>query len=80
MKEAIEEGNKKLKLELHEEMKVLKEDIVKEAHNYVDDINEKLKKQMLDIQSTLTMALTGMQQITGLVNPNLMIKDLPNVD
>ena len=32
MKEAIEEGNKKLKIELNKEMKALKEDIVKEAH------------------------------------------------
>ena len=52
MKEAIEEGNKKLKIELNKEMKVLKEDIVKEAHIYADDINDKLKKQMVDIQTT----------------------------
>ena len=80
MKEAIEEGNKKLKLEIHKDMKDLKDDIVREAHIYVDEINNKLKKQMLDIQSTLTLALTGMQQITGLVNPNLMLKDQPNVE
>ena len=79
MKEAIEEGNKKLKIELNKEMKVLKEDIVKEAHIYADDINEKLKKQMVDIQTTLTLALTGMQQITGVVNPTLMLTQ-PNVD
>ena len=29
MKEAIEEGNKKLKLELHKDMKELKNDIVR---------------------------------------------------
>ena len=80
MREAIEEANKKLKLELHEEMKILNEDIVKDAHMYVDDINVKLKKQMLDIQSTLTLALTGMQQITGLASPSLMLKDLSNVE
>ena len=80
MREAIEEGNKKLNLELHEEMKILKEDIVKEAYMYVDDINVKLKKQMLDIQSTLALTLTGMQQITGsMTNPSLMEKDLSNV-
>ena len=44
MKEAIEEGNKKLKLELHKDMKELKNDIVKEAHIYADELNEKLKK------------------------------------
>ena len=80
MREAIEEANKKIKLELHEEMKILNEDIVKDAHMYVDDINVKLKKQMLDIQSTLTLALTGMQQITGLASPSLMLKDLSNVE
>ena len=80
MKEAIEEGNKKLKLELHKDMRELKNDIVREAHIYADEINDKLKKQMLDIQSTLTLALTGMQQITGSVNPNLMLKDQPNVE
>ena len=80
MKEAIEEGNKKLKLELHKDMKELKDDIVREAHIYADEINERLKKQMMDIQSTLTLALTGMQQITGVVKPNLMLKDQPNVD
>jgi flagellar biosynthesis/type III secretory pathway protein FliH len=49
MKEAIEEGNKKLKLELHKDMKELKNEIIKQAHIYADEINEKLKKQMLDI-------------------------------
>jgi hypothetical protein len=33
-------------------MKELKNDIVREAHIYADEINDKLKKQMLDIQST----------------------------
>ena len=80
MKEAIEEGNKKLKLELHKDMKELKNDIVKEAHIYADEINEKLKKQMMDIQSTLTLALTGMQQITGVGKSNLLLKDQPNVE
>jgi polyhydroxyalkanoate synthesis regulator phasin len=80
MKEAIEEGNKKFKLELHKEMKELKNDIVKEAHIYADEINEKLKKQMLDIQSTLTLALTGMQQITGVGKSNLLLNDQPNVE
>jgi hypothetical protein len=78
MKEAIEEGNKKLKIELHKDMKELKNDIVKEAHLYADEINEKLKKQMMEIQSTLSLALTGMQQITGVVKP--MLKDQPNVE
>ena len=49
IKEAIEECNKKLKLELHKDMKELKIDIVKETHIYVNEINEKLKKQMMDI-------------------------------
>jgi hypothetical protein len=80
MKEAIEEGNKKLKLKLHKDMKELKNDIVRETHIYADKINNKLKKQMLDIQSTLTLALIGMQQITGSVNPNIMLKDHPNVE
>ena len=80
MKDTIEEGNKKLNLELNKEMKTLKDDIVKETHIYADDINEKLKKQMLDIQSTFTLALTGMQQITGLVSLSLLLKDKSNVD
>ena len=80
MKEAIEEGNKKLKIELHKDMKDLKDDIVKEAHIYVDEINEKLKKQMMDIQGTLTLALTGMQQITGAASPTLTLKDRPNME
>ena len=80
MKETIEEGNKKLKTELHKDMKDLKDDIVKEAHLYVDDINDKLKKQMMDIQSTLALALTGMQQITGSANPTNMLKDQSNLD
>jgi hypothetical protein len=61
-------------------MKELKNDIVREAHIYADEINDKLKKQMLDIQSTLTFAFTGMQQIIGSVNPNLMLKDQPNME
>ena len=80
MKEAIEEGNKKFKLELHKDMKELKNDIVKEAHIYADEINEKLKKQMMDIQSILTLTLTGMQQITGMGKSNLLLKDQPNVE
>ena len=80
MKEAIEEGNKKLKIELHKDMKELKNDIVKEAHIYADELNEKLKKQMLEIQSTLSLALTGMQQITGVSKSNLLLKDHPNVE
>ena len=80
MKEAIEEGNKKLKIKLNKEMKVLKEDIVKEAHIYADNINDILKNQMVDIQTTLTLALTGMQQLTGVGNPTLMLQDQPNVD
>ena len=70
MKEAIEEGNKKLKLELHKDMKELKNDIVKEAHIYADEINEKIKKHMMNIQSILTLALTGLQQITGVGKSN----------
>ena len=69
MKEAIEEGNKNLKIELNKEMKVLKDDIVNEAHIYADNINDKIKQQMVDIQTTLALALTGMQQLTGVVNP-----------
>ena len=80
MKEAIEEGNKKLKIELHKDMKELKNDIVKEAHIYADELNEKLKKQMLEIQSTLSLALMGMQQITGVSKSNLLLKDHPNVE
>ena len=68
MKEAIEEGNKKLKLELHKDMKELKNDIVKEAHIYADEINEKLKKQMMDIQSTLSLALTVCNKLHEWVN------------
>jgi hypothetical protein len=33
---------------------------------------------MMEIQSTLSLALTGMQQITGVVKP--MLKDQPNVE
>ena len=69
MKEAIKDVNKKFKLELHKDMKEYKNDMVKEVHTYADEINEKLKKQNIDIQSTLTLGLTGMQQITGVVNP-----------
>ena len=78
MKEATEEGNKKLKLELHKDMKELK--IVREIHIYADEINEKLKKQIIDIQSTLSLALTEMQQITGVVKPNFMLKNQPDVE
>ncbi len=35
---------------------------------------------MMDIQSTLTLALTGMQQITGVGKSNLLLKDQPNVE
>jgi hypothetical protein len=80
VKEAIEEGNKKLKLELHKDMKLLKCEIVREAYNYADDLNDKLKKQMLDIQTTLALALTGMQQITGIGETSLLLKDQPNVE
>ena len=80
VKEAIEEGNRKLKLELHKDMKNLKNEIVKEAYNYADDLNDKLKKQMMDIQSTLALALTGMQQITGVGETSLLLKDQPNVE
>lgn len=80
MKEAIKEGNKKLKLELHKDMKELKNDIVREAHIYADEINEKLKKQIMEIQSTPTLALTGMQQITGVAKPSLMLQDQPDVE
>ena len=76
MKQTIEEGNKKLKFECHKEMKDLKDDIVREAHIYA---NDKLKNKILDIQSTLTLALTGMQQITSFVNSNLVLEDQPNV-
>lgn len=44
-------------------MKVLKDDIVREAHIYADNINVQLKKQTMDIQNTLTLTLTDMQQI-----------------
>ena len=61
-------------LELHKDMKELKNDIVKETHIYADAINEKLKKQMMDIQSTLTLALTSMQQLMGVGKSNLLLK------
>ena len=61
-------------------MKELKNDIVRETHIYADEINEKLKKQMMDIQSTLTLALTSMQQITGVGKSKLLLKDQPNVE
>ena len=35
---------------------------------------------MMDIQSTLTLALTGMQQITEVDKSNLLLKDQPNVE
>ena len=75
MKKAIDESNKKLK-----NMKMLKDDIVKEVYNYADEINDKLKKQMLDIQSTLTLALIEMQQITDFVAWSLLLNDKVNVD
>ena len=34
----------------------------------------------MDIQSTLTLALTWMQQITGVGKPNLILKDQLNVE
>ena len=33
----------------------------------------------MDIQSSLTLALMGMQQITGVGKPNSLVKDQPNV-
>lgn len=40
MKEAIEEDNKKFKLEIKKDMKKLNDDILKEAYIYADEIND----------------------------------------
>jgi hypothetical protein len=69
MEEAMEKGGKKLKKELQketkEEMVAFEATIVKAANTYATNLHEDVKKQIRDIQTNLSLALKGLQQLTG---------------
>lgn len=80
MKEAIEESNKKIQTWISQRHEKPKRWYSKEAYIYADEITDKIKKQMMNILSTLTLVLTGIQQITDVVKSNLVLKNQSNVD
>jgi translation initiation factor IF-2 len=68
VEEAVEKGGKKLKEELQkerkEEMIAFEATIVKAANTYATNLHEDVKKQIRDIQTNLSLALKGLQQLT----------------
>ena len=69
VEEAVEKGGKKLRKELQkerkEEMVAFETTIVKAANIYGTNLREDVKKQIRDIQMNLSLALKGLQQLTG---------------
>jgi hypothetical protein len=68
VEEAVEKGGKKLKEDLQkerkEEMIAFEATIVKAANTYATNLHEDVKKQIRDIQTNLSLALKGLQQLT----------------
>ena len=69
VEEAVEKGGKKLREEIQKERQVemaaFETTIVKAANAYATNLHEDVKKQIRDIQTNLSLALKGLQQLTG---------------
>jgi ElaB/YqjD/DUF883 family membrane-anchored ribosome-binding protein len=61
---AVENGNKRLKKEMHKEMDSLKETMVEQANAYVEQLTDNLKAELEDVKNALEIALTGLKNIT----------------
>jgi gas vesicle protein len=61
---AVENGNKRLKKEMHKEMDSLKETMVEQANSYAEQLTDNLKTELEDVKNALEIALTGLKSIT----------------
>jgi hypothetical protein len=61
---AVENGNKRLKMEMHKEMDSLKETMVEHANSYAEQLTNNLKVELEDVKNALEIALTGLKNIT----------------
>jgi hypothetical protein len=60
---AVENGNKRLKKEMHKEMDSLKETMVEQANAYAEQLTNNLKAELEDVKNALEIALTGLKNI-----------------
>jgi NCAIR mutase (PurE)-related protein len=60
----VENGNKRLKMEMHKEMDSLKETMVKQANTYAEQLTDNLKTELEDVKNALEIALVGLRNIT----------------
>jgi hypothetical protein len=61
---AVENGNKRLKKEMHKEMDTLKEIVVEQANSYAEQLTDNLKMELEDVKNALEIALAGLKNIT----------------
>jgi hypothetical protein len=61
---AIENGNKRLKMEMHKEMDSLKETMVEQANTYAEQLTDNLKTELEDVKNALEIALAGLRNKT----------------
>jgi hypothetical protein len=61
---AVENGNKRLKKEMHKEMDSLKETVVEQANSYAEQLTDNLKMELEDVKNALEIALAGLKNIT----------------
>jgi seryl-tRNA synthetase len=61
---AVENGNKRLKKEMHKEMDSLKETVVEQANSYAEQFTDNLKVELEDVKNALEIALAGLKNIT----------------
>jgi hypothetical protein len=60
---AVENGNKRLKMEMHKEMDSLKETMVEQANTYAEQLTNNLKTELEDVKNALEIALAGLRNI-----------------
>jgi hypothetical protein len=60
---AVENGNKRLKKEMHKEMDSLKEIVVEQANSYAEQLTDNLKMELEDVKNALEIALAGLKNI-----------------
>ena len=64
IEEVVENGNKRLKKEMHKEMDSRKETMVEQANSYVEQLTNSLKIELEDVKNTLKIAVIGLKNIT----------------
>jgi hypothetical protein len=82
LKDAITEGNQSLKRELTEDMKILREDILTEAHTYTDimtqDLRTKIDGQFDNIDNQFKALMESLSSTRNLLSDTPLRRALPS--